>query len=610
MISSVFYNFPGKKHLYSSTALVFALLFIIRPGIAADADLVETEQFNPEAQIQGDGWANVYDPVNNSLQVLPYVVIDDMAIYDGDITLGLASDFEPVSPPGGLIQAGVATQWLGSRWDNGIVYYDLNAHSGSTKILDAMAYIEENTSIRFEERSNQNAYVKFVTGGGCSSYIGRTGGSQSITLANGCLYRGIISHELFHALGVYHEQSRSDRDTFVMIHSENISDGFEGNFNIANNAIDIGPYDYNSIMHYGEKAFSKNGSPTITTIPSGIPIGNRSALSAGDIETMQYLYYTDLQLALTTVTEADPGNPVQASIVVTNVGDTEIGNIIAKDVKVTLPLPAQSSFDGFSSTDSWSCQQSGQTVECSIAILDRNTSTTLVLDFTAPGNLNSMQLSPMVSASNRDIQPNNNDDTVSITITNLTDLAVNMDISQTSVDVGEEVTTTIELSNPSQVNAQQVSLNLTAAAALSYIDFSGTGWNCTNTGTMTTCTLNSLATSASSQLTFRYNTISAVSSANISATVSTQNTDGDSSNNSANIVLDINNPPPPPTPSAPDTSGTSSSSGSSAVSSTGSSAVSSGGGGSISLFFFVLCTISILFGRNRSPRPIKSSDIQ
>lgn len=36
---------------------------------------------------------------------------------------------------------------------------------------------------------------------------------------------GRAIHEIMHALGIFHEQSRSDRDRFVKIHKENIVPG-------------------------------------------------------------------------------------------------------------------------------------------------------------------------------------------------------------------------------------------------------------------------------------------------------------------------------------------------------------------------------------------------
>ncbi|RXG68339.1 hypothetical protein Avbf_06906 [Armadillidium vulgare] len=56
----------------------------------------------------------------------------------------------------------------------------------------------------------------------CWSYVGRVTGKQQLHLSDRCMVSGIIQHEMLHALGVFHEQSRPDRDEFVIIHHENI----------------------------------------------------------------------------------------------------------------------------------------------------------------------------------------------------------------------------------------------------------------------------------------------------------------------------------------------------------------------------------------------------
>jgi hypothetical protein len=45
-------------------------------------------------------------------------------------------------------------------------------------------------------------------------------------------------------------------------------------------------------MHYSAYSFSSNGLATIETIPAGIPIGQRSGLSAGDMAAIKVLYPT------------------------------------------------------------------------------------------------------------------------------------------------------------------------------------------------------------------------------------------------------------------------------------------------------------------------------
>ena len=66
-----------------------------------------------------------------------------------------------------------------------------------------------------------------------------------------CIHLGTIAHELIHALGFWHEQSRADRDEYVNIHMNNIIAGTEYNFNKypLESTDPLGePYDYYSIM--------------------------------------------------------------------------------------------------------------------------------------------------------------------------------------------------------------------------------------------------------------------------------------------------------------------------------------------------------------------------
>ncbi|RXG58764.1 Zinc metalloproteinase nas-13 [Armadillidium vulgare] len=59
---------------------------------------------------------------------------------------------------------------------------------------------------------------------------GRVGGKQTVSLGAGCVYFGIILHELMHAVGFWHEQSRADRNDYVRINWGNIRNGMEYNF--------------------------------------------------------------------------------------------------------------------------------------------------------------------------------------------------------------------------------------------------------------------------------------------------------------------------------------------------------------------------------------------
>jgi len=73
-------------------------------------------------------------------------------------------------------------------------------------------------------------------------------------------------------------------------------------------------------MHYGAFAFSANGLPTIETIPAGISIGQRSALSAGDIAGVKTMYTSNTNtVAPSTVGVTIASNPAGQPLVVDGV---------------------------------------------------------------------------------------------------------------------------------------------------------------------------------------------------------------------------------------------------------------------------------------------------
>ncbi len=332
------------------------MFFLIAVQTLVSAQHQEYIEASPDEIVTLD----VVLPFQEQAQEVSVYVYDGIAYIDGDIMIGNIRDLRD------LQQRGVGINLASYKWPNSAIPYTIGSgfsSSQTTDIINAINHINLNTNLCVIPRTTESNYVEFTTSTGCSSYVGMIGGMQEINLAPGCSYGSII-HEILHASGIYHEQSRSDRDNYVNILTSNIQTGYEGNFDIANTSYtdDFGAYDYNSIMHYGNTYFgcwSCNGIKqcdpdycsnnscsgctklqTITTIPSGISIGQRSGLSSGDINTVNAMYPTacstgceaskNITSTITGNYSIEVSNYITASNIITSSGnaDYQAGNRI------------------------------------------------------------------------------------------------------------------------------------------------------------------------------------------------------------------------------------------------------------------------------------------
>eukprot|EP00111_Clytia_hemisphaerica_P024238 TCONS_00071436-protein len=191
--------------------------------------------------------------------------------------------------------AAVSKAWPKSGPYARVPYTFARGFSYKSVVGQAIAEYNAKTCIRFvPRRSSDRSYVEFMHGGGCYSMIGRVGGKQQISLGNGCGTKGVAIHEMMHALGFFHEQSRRDRDSYITINWNNIPGRVRYNFEKYRHgqAQTLGqPYDKKSVMHYGNYAFSTNRQKTIVSKsnPNEV-LGQRRGLSTIDIRQLKTMY--------------------------------------------------------------------------------------------------------------------------------------------------------------------------------------------------------------------------------------------------------------------------------------------------------------------------------
>ncbi|PIK35269.1 putative zinc metalloproteinase nas-13-like [Apostichopus japonicus] len=132
----------------------------------------------------------------------------------------------------------------------------------------------------------------------CWSFIGKQGGEQILSVGFTCNTMRTVVHEIGHAVGLWHEQSRRDRDKYIKVVKANIAPGAAENFQKIDieNITSLGyPYDFDSVMHYDALAFTKNGAPTMKVrkeyrdIPS-TELGMKDRLSDLDIAQVNAMY--------------------------------------------------------------------------------------------------------------------------------------------------------------------------------------------------------------------------------------------------------------------------------------------------------------------------------
>ena len=239
------------RHTYRrSMVIVFALLL---NGAGLPAGRAQTMETITNSIIAIEGL------LSNVTSTQEVVYAGDMGFSPSDLLTWTRQLRQKAGLPTGPIPKAVFVS--SSVWPNGVVpyTYSINMPIATSNMFEAAIGEWQQAAnlnfIHFTGHPSGPNYILVQTNKEGNSEIGMAyNRGQTINLdSNADLAE--CEHEIGHALGMLHEQSRPDRDTYVKIHWANFLASLGDprtniNFAIFTNATSFGPYDYASVEHY------------------------------------------------------------------------------------------------------------------------------------------------------------------------------------------------------------------------------------------------------------------------------------------------------------------------------------------------------------------------
>lgn len=186
-------------------------------------------------------------------------------------------------------------------WANGRVPYKMSSSFSATaqanikRTMEIISTKVDNCVQFVEKTASDPNYVDILPNdeSGCYSYVGDIkSGAQFLKLDYLCQDdKAVIAHELMHALGFHHEQNRADRDNFVKIDFNLLTQQQDQYIKQTGQAYTT-PYDYQSLMHYPANDGMTAINPVGSAIPGAWGRPDTEVPSKYDIQGIQSMYCT------------------------------------------------------------------------------------------------------------------------------------------------------------------------------------------------------------------------------------------------------------------------------------------------------------------------------
>jgi hypothetical protein len=237
-----------------------------------------------------------------SIEAPQYVLVDDVLLTTEQ--LGFSERIRTQATPIDF------TRTIGA-WDFGVIPYQISPDFTSQQhqnIVTALEIWVQVAPIRFVPRTTQSGYLVIVTttatsgGSPCFSTVGQaTRGVRIVTNLGGNCASALstTSHELGHAVGLFHEHSRADRDDYIEIDLDNVAPVSQFAFRKLTLPL-TGTYDFGSVMHYSPTTFAIDPQrPVIKPLPQyasmASVMGRAPRPSALDHAGVAFLYNSQLR---------------------------------------------------------------------------------------------------------------------------------------------------------------------------------------------------------------------------------------------------------------------------------------------------------------------------